>query len=91
MNEAVDPIFVSAGVVILSMTSKKLLGENLTDASTLKDIAKLVLAVTGSTMLVSMLTKKCVRSRKTLSKALRRPNSLVLHPCFGWVKTRGSV
>ena len=50
MNDAVDALFVSAGVVGLSMASKKLLGEKLTDASTLKDIAKL--AVPGSTMLV---------------------------------------
>ena len=39
INETVDALFVSAGVVGLSMASKKLLGEKLTDATTLKDIA----------------------------------------------------
>ena len=56
MNDAVDALFVSAGVVGLSMASKKLLGEKLTDASTLKDIAKLVVA--GSTMLVQYAESK---------------------------------
>ena len=58
MNEAVGALFVSAGVVGLSMASKKLLGVKLTDASTLKDIAKLVVAVTGSTTLVQYAQSK---------------------------------
>ena len=58
MNEAVDALFVSAGVVGLSMASKKLLGEKLTDASTLKNIANLAVGVTGSTMLVQYAQSK---------------------------------
>ena len=43
------------------MASKKLLGEKLTDASTLKDIAKLAVAVIGATMLVQYAqSKKCI-------------------------------
>ena len=52
MNEAVDVLFVSAGVVGLSIASNKLLGKKLTEAKTLKDLAKLAVAVTASTMLV---------------------------------------
>ena len=48
INEAIDALFVSADVVGLSMASTKLLGEKQADSSTLKDIAKLALAVTGS-------------------------------------------
>ena len=61
MNEAFDALLVTVGVVGLSMASKKLLGEKLTDASTMKDIAKLAAAVAGSTMLVKYAqTKKWV-------------------------------
>lgn len=52
MNEAFDALLVTTCVVGLSMATKKLMNEKLTDASTLKDIAKLTVAVTASTMLV---------------------------------------
>lgn len=52
MNEAVDVLFVSAGVVGVTIASKKLLGKKLKEANTLKDNAKLAVAVTASTMLV---------------------------------------
>ena len=71
----------------LSMASKKLLGEKLTDASTFRDIAKLALAVTGSMQCWSNMLNQKSGSQKTLLKALCRPTSLVLHPGFGWVKT----
>lgn len=57
MNEAFDAMLATTGVVGLSMVSKKLLGEKLTDAGTTKDIAKLAFAVSGSTM--------CVKYAKT--------------------------
>ena len=52
MNEAYDAALVTTGVVGLSMVSKKLLGEKLTDASSLKDTAKLAAGVATSTMFV---------------------------------------
>ena len=52
MNEAYDALLVTTGVVGLSMATKKLLGEKLTDASTIRDIAKLSVGVTLSSMLV---------------------------------------
>ena len=52
MNEAYDALLVTAGVVGLSLASKKVLGEKLTDASSLKDTAKLAVGVAASTMLV---------------------------------------
>ena len=52
LNEVYDASLVTAGVVGLSMASKKLLGEKFTDASSLKDTAKLVVGVAASTMLV---------------------------------------
>ena len=52
MKEAYDAVLVTAGVVGLSMASKKVLGEKLTDASSLKDTAKLEVGVAASTMLV---------------------------------------
>ena len=51
MNEAYDALLVTAGVVGLSLASKKVLGEKLTDASSLKDTAKLAVGV-AVTMLV---------------------------------------
>ena len=61
MNEAFDALLVTTGVVGLSMATKKLLGEKLTDASTMKDVAKLTVAVAASTMLVKYAqTKKWV-------------------------------
>ena len=45
MNEAFDALLVTAGVVGISMTSKKLLGERLTDASTVKETVKLAIGV----------------------------------------------
>ena len=52
MNEAYDAALVTAGVVGLSMASKKVLGEKLTNASSLKDTAKLVVGFAASTMLL---------------------------------------
>ena len=52
LNEVYDASLVTAGVVGLSMASKKLLGEKFTDASSLKDTAKLAVGVAASTMLV---------------------------------------
>ena len=58
LNEAFDALLVSSGVVLLSMASKKLLGEKLTDASTIKDIGKLSVGVTASTMIVKYAQSK---------------------------------
>ena len=58
MNEAVDGLFVTVGVVVLSMASKKIFGEKLTDATTLKDTGKLALGVTASSMLVKYAQSK---------------------------------
>ena len=52
MNEAYGAALVTAGVVGLSMASKKLLGQKLTDATSLKDTTKLAVGVAASTMLV---------------------------------------
>ena len=52
MKELYDAALVTAGVVGLSMVSEKVLGEKLTDASTLKDTGKLEGGVAVSTMLV---------------------------------------
>ena len=52
MNEAFDALLVTVGVVGLSMASTKILGEKLTNESTVKDVAKLTVAVTASTMIV---------------------------------------
>ena len=61
MNEVVDVILVSAAVVGLRLASKKLLGEMRNDASSLKDIAKLAVAVTGSKMLVQYAQSKSIQ------------------------------
>ena len=58
MNEAFDALLVTSGVVGISMASKKLLGEKLTDASNLKEYGKLAVAVTASTMLVKYVQPK---------------------------------
>ena len=50
MNEAYNAALVTTGVVGLSMASKKVLGEKLTDASSLKDTAKLAVGVAASKM-----------------------------------------
>ena len=52
LNEAYDAVLITTGVVVLSMASKKLLGEKLTDATNLKDIAKLAAGVTASSLIV---------------------------------------
>ena len=52
MNEVYDVVLISAGVVGISMVSKRILGEKLTTASTLTDTAKLTAGVAVSTMLV---------------------------------------
>ena len=60
MNEVYDSVLVTTGVVGLSIVSIKLLKEKLTDATDLKDIAKLAAGVAGSTLLVKYLgNKKC--------------------------------
>ena len=58
MNELYDSILVTTGIVGLSMVSKKLLKEKLTDAKDFKDIAKQVAGVAGSTLLVKWLQNK---------------------------------
>ena len=52
MNEAYDAALVTGSVVVLSTATKKLLGEKLTDASSLKDTARLAVGVAASSMLV---------------------------------------
>ena len=52
LNEAYDAVLITTGVVVLSMASKKLLGEKLTDATNLKGIAKLAAGVTVSSLVV---------------------------------------
>ena len=58
LSKAFDALLVTTGVVGLSMASKKLLGEKLTDASSMKDIAKLSVGVMASTMLVKYAQSK---------------------------------
>ena len=58
MNELYDALMVTAGVVGLSMISKKVFKEKLTDATDLSDIAKLTVGVAGSTSLVKWLQNK---------------------------------
>ena len=52
LNELYDAALVTRGVVVLSMASKKLLGEKITDALSLKDTAKLAVGVAASSMFV---------------------------------------
>ena len=52
LNELYHASLITSGVVVLSMASKKLLGEKLTDASSIKDIAKLSLGVSLSSVMV---------------------------------------
>ena len=52
LNEAYDAVLITTGGVLLSMASKKLLGEKLTDATNLKDITKLAVGVTVSSLVV---------------------------------------
>ena len=58
MNEVYDSVLVTTGVVGLSVISKKLLEEKLTNATHFKDIAKLAVGVAGSTLLVKWLQNK---------------------------------
>ena len=58
MNELYDATMVTVGVVGLSMLSKKILKEKLTDATDFRDIAKLAAGVAGSTLLVKYLQNK---------------------------------
>ena len=58
MNELYDAVMVTTGVVGLSMLSKKVLKEKLTNATDFKDIAKLAAGVAGSTLLVKWLQNK---------------------------------
>ena len=51
MNKAFDTALVTAGVMGLSMASKKVVGEKLTDASSLKDTAKVEVGVAACTLL----------------------------------------
>ena len=52
LNELYDASLITAGVVALSMASKKLLGEKLTDATSIKDAAKLAIGVSLSSVIV---------------------------------------
>ena len=52
LNELYHASLITVGVVVLSMTSKKLLGEKLTDATSFKDIAKLALGVSVNSVMV---------------------------------------
>ena len=58
VNELYDSLMVSVGVVGLSMISKKIFQEKLTDATNFRDIAKLTAGVAGSTLLVKWLQNK---------------------------------
>ena len=58
MNELYNATLVTVGVVGLSMLSKKILKEKLTDATDFRDIAKLAAGVAGSTLLVKWLQNK---------------------------------
>ena len=58
MNELYDATMVTVGVVGLSMLSKRVLKEKLTDATDFKDIAKLAVSVAGSTLIVKWLQNK---------------------------------
>ena len=51
LNKIYDASLVTAGVVGFSMASRKLLDEKFTDASSLKDTAKLAVGIAASTML----------------------------------------
>ena len=52
MNEVYDSVLVTAGVVGLSILSKRLLKEKLTDTTDFRDAAKLAAGVAGSSLLV---------------------------------------
>ena len=52
LNELYDASLITVGVVVLSLASKKLLGEKLTDATSMKDIAKLAVGVSVSSVMV---------------------------------------
>ena len=52
LNELYDASLITVGVVALSMASKKILGEKLTDATSMKDAAKLALGVSLSSVMV---------------------------------------
>ena len=58
MNELYDALMVTVGVVGLSMVSKKVFKEKLTDATDFCDIAKLTAGVAGSTWLIKWLQNK---------------------------------
>ena len=58
MNEVYDSVLVTTGVVGLSMVSKKLLKEKLTDATDFHGITNLTGGVAGSTLLVKWLQNK---------------------------------
>ena len=58
MNKLYDAALVTGGVVVLSMASEKVLGENITDTSSLKDTAKLAVGVAANSMLVKVAQDK---------------------------------
>ena len=58
INELYDATMVTVGVVGLSMPSKKILKEKLTDVTDFHDIAKLAAVVAGSTLSVKYLQNK---------------------------------
>ena len=52
LDELYDASLITVGVIALCMASKKLLGEKLTDATSIKDAAKLALGVSLSSVMV---------------------------------------
>ena len=58
LNELYDASLVTVGVVALSMASRRLLGEKLTDDSSIKDIVKLALCVSLSSVMVRYVQDK---------------------------------
>ena len=58
MNELYDATMATVGVVGLTMLSKRVLKEKLTDATDFKDIVKLAVGVAGSILLVKWLQNK---------------------------------
>ena len=58
MNELYDALIVSAGVVVIFMVFKRILGEKLTTVSNLRDTANFAVGVTPSTLLVKWVQDK---------------------------------
>lgn len=58
MNEAYEAVLVTVATVAISMASKKLLKQSLTDAKNLEDTAKLAVGVVAGTMIVKYAQNK---------------------------------